>query len=505
MGTRTGRAAFALAVALLLTTVLATAPAQAGVMVPATVSGRVVDDTGAPLGDAVVVAYLPGDGLFGSTADRTDADGRYALVGVPTGSVRVVAVPTAGPQALQWHPAATSRAGATPIDVTTGAAIDDIDFVLPTTASIAGTVTDGSGNPVPGADVSAYRPGDTWVPSATSRTAADGTYRISGFTGDDYRVRVQPPAPSGLLAQWYGGASPTTVPVGDHAAVTGIDVSLIGQASISGTIGAVSGGPVAGATVVALAPNQVWLPSAVATTAGDGSYALGLAAGSYQLRVLPPAASGLAPRWLGPSLTRAGSPAISVATGEAHTGADLTLPLDFPYAGTIDLAAANPERCDVIATDCLLPFPNDRFTVADASTPTGRRVALDQASMPDNAGGVHIDPEHWNELDGFSPGAAPLLRIADLDLTASGVAPITDLAASLVPDAPIVLLDATTGTRLAYWAELDSHAEPGAVPTLAIHPAAVLPEGHRIVVGARDLVTTAGDAGRADRRVPGVP
>ena len=491
MGTRTGRAACAIVAALLFTTTLALAqPVQAGVVATATLSGRVVDDGGAPLVDAVVVGYLPGDGFFGSTADRTDANGEYTLTAVPTGSVRVVAVAATGDHATQWHPAAATRAAATPIAVAAGTAIDDIDLALPVTASIAGTITDVNGDPVVDAEVSAYRPGEVWVPSATTRTASDGSYRISRFTGGDFRVWVRPTPVTGLVGQWYGGTVATTLAIADGDAVTGIDVTLIGQAAISGVVRGIGGDVVAGATVIAVTPSQTWLPSAIATTAGDGSYSLGLGAGSYQVYVRPPAGSGLAARWFGPSLYRSGSPAIGLGAGEQHPVAEVILPLDFPYAGSIDLDVADPDRCDVIATGCLLPFPNDRFTVADPSTPTGRRVAIDQASMPANAGGTHIDPEHWNDLDGFSPGAAPLLSIADVDLAGSGVAPITDLAASLEADGPIVLLDATTGARLAHWAELDTYAEPGSVPTLAVHPAAVLPEGHRIVVGVRGLVTT---------------
>ncbi len=51
-----------------------------------------------------------------------------------------------------------------------------------------------------------------------------------------------------------------------------------------------------------------------------------------------------------------------------------------------------------------VPFPNDVFTVADAHSPTGRRVHFVQAAMPANAKGVHIDPHAWNWSDGFSPG-----------------------------------------------------------------------------------------------------
>src|SRR5690606_2036444 len=124
-------------------------------------------------------------------------------------------------------------------------------------------------------------------------------------------------------------------------------------------------------------------------------------------------------------------------------------------------------RCDPIAAmGCLLPFPNDHFTVADDSTPTGRRVAFDQASMPTNAGGVHVDPTTWNQLDGFSPGAAVLVQIPELDLEASGAAPITDIEASVADDAPVVLLDSETGERLPHWVESDAYAaSTSEVPT----------------------------------------
>lgn len=164
-------------------------------------------------------------------------------------------------------------------------------------------------------------------------------------------------------------------------------------------------------------------------------------------------------------------------------------------AGSLDVTVADADRCDPIAPmGCLYPFPNDHFTVADAGTPTGRRVALVQASMPANANGVHIDPSTWNELDGFSPGAAILLQIPDLDLEASRTAPITDIGASLEDASAVVVLDADTGERLPHWVEADSYAEgTDEVPTTFVRPAVSLPEGHRIVVGVRGLVDAAGD------------
>ena len=149
--------------------------------------------------------------------------------------------------------------------------------------------------------------------------------------------------------------------------------------------------------------------------------------------------------------------------------------------------------CDVLdERACLLPWPNDAFTVPDPSTATGRRLDIQEGTTPANVDGVHIDVTDQNRADGFSPGSAILTFVPDLDVEASGIAPSTDIGSSLDPDAPIVLLDTTTGERLPYWAELDAQAPEGD-QLLMIHPAAALPEGHHIVVALRDLVDTDGD------------
>jgi hypothetical protein len=142
---------------------------------------------------------------------------------------------------------------------------------------------------------------------------------------------------------------------------------------------------------------------------------------------------------------------------------------------------------------CLLPWPNDAFTVPDESSPTGRRLALDASSPPANVDGVPIDVTDINRADGFSPSSAILALVPTLDFTESGIAPSTDIGASLQPDAPIVLLDTTTGERLPYWAELDAQAADDDQRVLMIRPATALPEGHRIVVALRNLRDASGE------------
>jgi hypothetical protein len=141
----------------------------------------------------------------------------------------------------------------------------------------------------------------------------------------------------------------------------------------------------------------------------------------------------------------------------------------------------------------MLPFPNNYFTVPDRHSATGLRVHFDAAAMPANVLGRHIDPTEWNRQDGFSPGEPILVQVPGLDVARSRIAPVTDVGSSLRADAPIVLINARTGRRTPYWAELDAHA--AAAPDrqlLIIRPAVALDEGATYLVGLRGLRDRAG-------------
>ncbi|MFD8568304.1 hypothetical protein [Streptomyces sp. NPDC059639] len=162
-------------------------------------------------------------------------------------------------------------------------------------------------------------------------------------------------------------------------------------------------------------------------------------------------------------------------------------------------ASANPPSpqggCDPLTAssgDCLLPFPNDWYTRADAGTPTGRRVAFTSDMLPRGSAAPAVDPTAWNRSDGFSPGSTLLVRVPGLDLGATGAAPLTDIGSSLDRAAPIVLLDTTTGERWPYWAELDANASSKDRQALLIHPARNLTEGHHYAVALRDLKDASG-------------
>lgn len=143
---------------------------------------------------------------------------------------------------------------------------------------------------------------------------------------------------------------------------------------------------------------------------------------------------------------------------------------------------------------CLLPFPDDRLTRADRSTPTGRRLNLPTVGMPVNVAGTPIDPTEWNRNDGFSPSSIGLAMLPNLDLAASRLPPQTDIARSLARASTLVVVDVNTRTRITAWAELDPRITDPTQRLLRIVPAIGLPEGHRIAIGLRGLRTTDGSA-----------
>jgi hypothetical protein len=156
--------------------------------------------------------------------------------------------------------------------------------------------------------------------------------------------------------------------------------------------------------------------------------------------------------------------------------------------------------CDTVDPDhCLLPWPNDRFTVADGSTPTGVRLLLPADGTPVNADGVPVDVVEQNRADGFSPMSTILTWAPTVDVEASGLAPSTDIGSSLDEDAPIRLTDLTTGDRWPYWAELDAQAPEGEQVLMA-HPAIALTEAHQYEVAVDGLVDADGEPLPDDRQ-----
>jgi hypothetical protein len=165
-------------------------------------------------------------------------------------------------------------------------------------------------------------------------------------------------------------------------------------------------------------------------------------------------------------------------------------------------AAPGEQGCDPLdPAVCLQPWPNDFFTVADASTDTGRRLDLNPLATPRNIAGNPIRPDEWNRSDGFSPGQKIVTKVPDLDTPAAfqrtGAVPITDVERTYEPDQPIVVLNADTGRRHLIWAEMDANPADPADVNLIIRPAVNLDEGGHYIVALRNLKKANGKAIKA--------
>ena len=164
--------------------------------------------------------------------------------------------------------------------------------------------------------------------------------------------------------------------------------------------------------------------------------------------------------------------------------------------GLLGSMEARRSGCDPLDPRmCMLPFPNDLYTVPDPTTATGRRVSIKREWLPANKDGVRANPQELNRNDGFSVGQAALLKVPGIDLTQTGAAPLNDVGASLDADAPIVVIDADTGERHPIFTELDANipaAQQAADQLLFIRPAVNYAAGHRYIVALRNLKTSAG-------------
>jgi hypothetical protein len=147
--------------------------------------------------------------------------------------------------------------------------------------------------------------------------------------------------------------------------------------------------------------------------------------------------------------------------------------------------------CDPIdPSRCGFPFPNLVFTAADASTATGRRVALSDRLPPEHESGLRALPDAWNVADGFSTGT-PMMTFLP-GATTAGLAGPDDIGASVAEGASTIILDVETGERVPHFAELDHSTVDDARRALLLRPVVPLAPARRYVVALRSVVDASG-------------
>ena len=154
-----------------------------------------------------------------------------------------------------------------------------------------------------------------------------------------------------------------------------------------------------------------------------------------------------------------------------------------------ETALAIDPHCNPLgANACMTPWPSSAFEVDDATTATGRRLAIPERTLPVNIDGLPTDPTEWNRADGFSP-AAPMVMSFPTGVDPALLPPADNMDLSLAANSPTVLLDMTTGQRVAHFAEVDVQADAPGSQALLIRPAERLAGGHRYAVAITDRLT----------------
>ncbi|MFZ5481509.1 MAG: hypothetical protein ACOZNI_32405 [Myxococcota bacterium] len=167
---------------------------------------------------------------------------------------------------------------------------------------------------------------------------------------------------------------------------------------------------------------------------------------------------------------------------------------DAPAGGDDVVAVPQDDACDNLnPAYCLLPWPSDRYLVADDATPTGWRLAYDSDAFPPSSQGNPMDVEPYGRLDGMSPGSQ-ILTMFDAPPDLSGAAGADDIGRSLDEDSPTVVVDLATGERVPHFVENDAQAESADRTLVLVHPAVRLRPDADYAVVFRDLADAEGNA-----------
>ncbi|MDX2086748.1 MAG: hypothetical protein SFX73_02805 [Kofleriaceae bacterium] len=158
-----------------------------------------------------------------------------------------------------------------------------------------------------------------------------------------------------------------------------------------------------------------------------------------------------------------------------------------------DLELSTPSQCNPLGgAKCATPWPSSVYEIDDASTPTGKKLAIVPGALPTNVDGIAVDPAVYNRQDGYSP-AAPILVVFDTGVDDSNLVHFKELAKSLTADSPTVLLDMTTGELVEHFAELDTPAaDTPASQALFIRSSKMLAAGHRYAVAIKKTLKAKG-------------
>ena len=225
------------------------------------ISGKVTDDAGVAQKDVRVEVYS----AVAKSGAVTDETGAYTVSGLPASAYTVVANTKYG---RLFYDNATTEQDAKAVDVTAGATVADINFVVksPAYGAVSGKVTDGSGNPFTSREAFVVlQPSDPSTRPLTryfsARVDSLGQYKFDKVTTGKYYVGLQIADRFEQTMIWYDNTTDVTsakaVEVKANETTADINFTVAEpKGVVSGTVKDAQGNPVERAQVTLVGKNR---------------------------------------------------------------------------------------------------------------------------------------------------------------------------------------------------------------------------------------------------------
>lgn len=308
----------------------------------------------------------------------------YSAVGLPSGTYYLVARrDEASGRAAELYSGVACAACAvtfgTPVVVTAGAAVRNVNFTGVSGGAIAGTVKDSALAPLSTITVEAYAATGALAGSAT--TSFTGAYRIGALAPGTYYLRT-------LNSRGYVDEVFDNLTCGNCSVLTGTPVTVAASSTATADFGLASGVPVGGTIRSDFGDPLGGTGVSFFTSAGAlvargsadplGVYAVTLAPGSYRARTDPK------PRYVQELYNNL---ACALGTCDVTTGTGITVAI-LPITNVdFGLATCTPRVISPLRLASAAVGSAYRQTLA-ASGPSNRRLAISSGSLP---AGVTLD------------------------------------------------------------------------------------------------------------------
>jgi 5-hydroxyisourate hydrolase-like protein (transthyretin family) len=249
----------------------------------ASITGVVTDQDDQPIAGATVKVSGPGGY---QTSIATDGDGRFRADRLAAGHYQVCFSADAQDLMRECWQDFEMGTGFTPVEVTDGQAVTDIDAELLPASYLRGTVTDRHGSPVEGVLVNErWYVDDMYSWGSSTLTAADGSFEIGPVSSGDHRLQFSDSGSDRYATEWWDNAptaaTSTPIQVVRGTSVDELEVTLDDLAHITGRVKGADGSPAAGTRVRLFKLNAAHSYTEV----GNGSALT--AAGRYDIAVQP--------------------------------------------------------------------------------------------------------------------------------------------------------------------------------------------------------------------------